>query len=469
MVAAAFALAPAAAGAKPQIPPAGHTQVIVGQDAATVRDYAAEMGPGYEPAGAMDYVFLESAPAQFAARLKKLDAEFGQWPDGAVQLGVTLGRSPFWSTLQGNPGSPGGVEVVRGAYDAQIDQLATWMKASADRTFHLRVGYEFDLLGGQWGPPGLFQDAYRHVVDRLRADGVTNALYVWHSSGAMFKSTDYSAMVGLAGTFDKTPGGQADPLLEAIAVALRTGGQAAGNGGDLVPIREFYPGRDYVDLFGISYWDDSFGAGRSSERARKIYRTRTQEILDEAKRLGLPLSLAESTPAYIGFNHGADSVAWLRDWFDLIERNDIRSASLIVPDWPALPGGFWGQPYWNGFWPDARVAHYDDTRRLWRAKLAEDRYGGHTTCVARRRTVTVRLPTYRSWSVRLVRARTWGGPTITRRGAVRAIRVKLRGTTAATVTVRLQVRLQNRRTGATRISRLTRRVATCARHERRLG
>ncbi len=319
------------------------------------------------------------------------------------------------------------------------------------------------------GAPGLFQQAYRYVVDHLRRKGVANAVYVWHSAGAQFKTLDYSAGVNTLGTLDGTPGHQADPLLEAMANTLRAAGKVLGNGGDLAPIRDYYPGRDYVDLFGISYWGDSFGGGRSSERARAIYAQRTQEILDEAKQLGLPLMIAEATPAYIGFGAGEESVVWLKQFFELVERNDMRVASLIVPDWPKLDGGAWAQPYWNGFWPDARVAHFADTRALWRAKLAEDRYGGRTVCTAPRRHVTIRVPRLATQRVRFVRVRTAGRPVVVRRGNLRTVQVQLGPASVAKAIVWLRVAVTDRRTGR-RSSRVLRRsVATCAGSTRLLG
>ncbi|WP_372792221.1 hypothetical protein [Paraconexibacter sp.] len=469
-VAAIIATAPASAAERPVIPPAGHTQVMVGQDVATLRAYSEAMGGGYQPAGVMDYLFLEAEPDALRRRLDKLRAEWdAHYPQADVQFGMTLGRSPFWSTIFGDYGAPGTLEVVSGAYDDRIDVIAEWLNAQPQRTFQLRIGYEFDLPGGQWGPPALYRQAYRYVVDHLRRRGVSNALYVWHSAGAQFKTTDYSGLVSTLGTLDRTPGHEADPLLEAMANTLRTAGQVLGNGGDLAPIRDFFPGRDYVDLFGISYWDDAFGGGRSSERARAIYRQRTQEILDEAKQLGLPLMLAETTPVYIGFDAGEESVTWLQRWFELIERNDIRVASLIVPDWPSLSGGVWGQAYWNGFWPDARVANFAGPRELWRSKLAEDRYGGRTVCVTPRRAVTIRLPRVANTRIRFVRVRTAGRSVLIRRGDRRSIRVPLGRTSAPRVTVWVRVALTDRRTGR-RSNRLLRRsVSTCSKSVRLLG
>src|SRR4051812_9620911 len=335
---------------------------MVGQDPQTEDDYVRETG-GRVPAGFMHYIFLEDSPAAFQKHLDEIEAHAAKYPGTALQFGVTMGYSTFWSTITGNPQPPGALSITNGDNDAQIDLLAKWLK-KIGRPAYLRLGYEFDLLGGQWGTPDQYKAAYRYIVDRMRAKRVRNAFYVWHSAGAYFKTTDWSGPAGLLGTMDYTPGDQGDPLLEAIAAPR----------GDAVPISEYYPGRRYVDLFGISFWDDAYGFGRSSERARALYRERTQELLDQAKAMGLPLSIGESTPAYIGFDSGADSLTWLTRYFDLIEQNDIRVLSLIVPDWPHIDNGRWGEPYWNDYWPDARVHHFAGPRAAWLSKLDEPRY-----------------------------------------------------------------------------------------------
>jgi hypothetical protein len=52
----------------------------------------------------------------------------------------------------------------------------------------------------------------------------------------------------------------------------------------------------------------------------------------------------------------------------------MRVLSLIVPNWPKIDGGRWGEPYWNGYWPDARVQNYSDARAKWFERLANPRY-----------------------------------------------------------------------------------------------
>jgi hypothetical protein len=360
VIAAAVAPATAAAAArKPpstEIPP-GRTLVIVGQDPATDDGYVAETGR--EPAGFMDYASLWHEPPRLAEELDAIAGHLSRHPGAAEQLGLDIG-SPLWSTLAGEPQPPGTVDVVRGARDQQIDVLARWIKR-LQAPVYLRIGYEFDLLGGQWGPAETYKAAYRHIVDRLRARGVRNAAYVWHSAGAFFRIADYSGAAGLVGTMDRS-GGWLDPAVAGLAAPR----------GDVQPITAFYPGRDYVDYFAISFFGDACCFGRSSATARAVYLERTREILRQAADLGLPSMIGESTPAYVGFD-GRDGLDWLQDYFALIEDFDLRATSLIVPDWPSAPGT-WGQPFWNGYWPDARVHHYKAARTAWLAELDTPRY-----------------------------------------------------------------------------------------------
>src|SRR3712207_881540 len=254
-------------------------------------------------------------------------------PGLVVNLGISFGAIS-------TPSPPYTGAIAAGAYDANIARLAEFLDGLPTAAY-LRIGYEFDLLGGQYGPPEAYKAAYRHVVDRLRAHGVDNVNYVWHSAGAFWRATDSSLFAQSSGTVAKALRDQPVPQ-------------------DAQPLTAFYPGREYVDAFGISYWQDSCCFGRSSEQARDVYEERTREILTEAKGLGLPLHISESTPVYIGADSGAESVAWLDNTFDLVEDFDVRSLSLISIDWQE--GGFFAAPFWNGYWPDARIHHYPETR-----------------------------------------------------------------------------------------------------------
>jgi hypothetical protein len=362
-----LAAAPAAAGFPGEVP-RGKTLVIVGQEELPpMEDYVRRMG---EPGGFMHYISIASDPAFLSQRLDSI-GEFTEAHRGTVvQLGLDL-TSVFWSTLYGRPSLPGALEVSRGTYDAQIEQLADWLN-QIDVPVYLRIGYEFDLLGGQWGAPTDYRRAYRRIVDRLRAAGVDNVAYVWHSAGPYFRAFDYSGAAGLLGTLDPTEDGL-DTAIGGSVAALSLLGALQGNEGDLVPIRRFYPGRDYVDYFGLSWWDDACCFGRSSAAARAIYRRRARELIIEAGRMGLPTMFSETIPAYIGMGAGEASLRWLRRYFHMIGRYDIRATALIVENMPAeVPT--WRSPIWGGFWPDGRVHAYRDTRRLWRREIGKPRY-----------------------------------------------------------------------------------------------
>jgi hypothetical protein len=328
--------------------------VVGQQDEAVMDDYVA--GTGLEPAGLMWYLNLFESPAKVRAQLHRIGRHLHEHPQATLNLGVSFGAI---STPQVSRAPV----VPAGALDRQIDVLATWLKRT-DTAVFMRLGYEFDLLGGQYGPGPVYVAAYRHVVDRLRAAHVRNVAYVWHSAGAFWRTTDYSGLTGAAGTFDRT--GASAPLMAAYARSARRRDVEAQ------PITAFYPGRRYVDYFAISYWGDACCGGRSGPSARADYERRTREILRQARGLGLPLMLGESTPVYVGADSGRESVAWLDGMFDLVEDFDIRALALIVPDWQA--GGFFAQPFWNGYWPDARIQHYAATRARYLERVADPRY-----------------------------------------------------------------------------------------------
>ena len=97
--------------------------------------------------------------------------------------------------------------------------------------------------------------------------------------------------------------------------------------------RPSYPGREYVDFFAISYFGDACCFGESSPAARAVYHERTRQILAQARDIGLPSMIGESTPAYVGF--GSDvGLDYLAKHFELVREFDLRATSMIVADWP---------------------------------------------------------------------------------------------------------------------------------------
>jgi hypothetical protein len=335
LLAAMLALA-AAAPASADVP-AGKTLLVVGQSGVERAD-AFEAESGVEAAGAMWYLGVYEDSAAVDEVLAQIEQAVASHPGLVVNLGLSFGSAS-------TPSPPYTPAIAAGAYDATLDRIAEALR-KVPAEVYVRPGYEFDLLGGQYGPPEAYKAAFRHVVDELRAE---NTRFVWHSAGAFWRAADPSLFATQSGT---------------VAVAVRDA--------PALPIDAFYPGRQYVDAFGISYWQDSCCFGRSSQQARDEYEHHTRRILAEARALGLPLHVSESTPVYVGAGSGADSVAWLDNTFRLVDDFDVRMLSLISIDWQE--GGFFAAPFWNGYWPDARVHHFPDTRARLVEEMKRDRW-----------------------------------------------------------------------------------------------
>ena len=119
---------------------------------------------------------------------------------------------------------------------------------------YLRVGYEFDYPDNHFDAVG-YVKVFRRIHDLLSAEKVENVAYVWHSYGY----------------------GVTEDLLR------------------------WYPGDDYVDWFGVSF----FG-GEKAETRRKVDLAMTR-VAEFARRRNKPLMIAEATPRGIGVTHGEES------------------------------------------------------------------------------------------------------------------------------------------------------------------
>jgi hypothetical protein len=358
--------APAAAEA-----PAGRTLLVIGQSGVDKAD-AVEQATGVSPAGAMWYLGAYEEPAAVDALLADVERAVASHPGLVVNLGLSFGAAS-------TPSPPYTAAIAAGAYDANLRRIAAALRR-LPATAYVRPGYEFDLLGGQYGPPEAYKAAYRRVVDVLRAEGVTNARYVWHSAGAFWRAADPSFFATGTGTVART-----------------------ARGGPALPIAAFFPGREYVDAFGISYWQDSCCLGRSSPQARDEYEHRTRELLAEARAMGLVLHVSESTPVYVGAGSGAESVAWLDRTFALVEDFDVRMLSLISIDW--REGGFFAAPFWNGYWPDARIHHHAETRARFVAEMKRPRWVTRSAKMGAWQSQDQRAPSSRRRSTRCTRSR----------------------------------------------------------------
>ena len=396
--------------------PSGKTLLVIGQSGVERAD-AVEQSTGVKPAGAMWYLGVYEDDATIARTLDQIEQAVASHPGLVVNLGLSFGSAS-------TPSPPYTPAVAAGGYDAVLRRLATVVERLPVPVY-VRPGYEFDLLGGQYGPPEVYKAAYRRVVDVMRSEGAANARFVWHSAGAFWRGADPSLFATGTGTVAK-----------------------AARGGPALPIAAFYPGREYVDAFGISYWQDSCCAGRSSQQARDEYEHRTRELLSEAQAMGLELHISESTPAYVGADGGAESIEWLDRTFRLVDDFDIRMLSLISIDW--REGGFFAAPFWNGYWPDARIHHFPDTRARFVAEMNRDRW-------------ITRSAKMGAWQSRDQR------PRSSKRRSTRCTRSRRTSRARRAGSRRSSVRRRSTGTGTSRSSSRPRRTRRSGRSSRRCG
>ena len=246
-------------------PPDGKVLLVIGTDKVSTDDYV--RGTGIMPGGTMLYTSIQSVDSLDRA----VDVGGGiqdgkylleRYPQSVVQLGL-------WMV--------GGLEeVARGTYDANIDKLAAWIK-SARRPVFLRIGYEFDLPANQY-EPGPYKLAFRYIVDRIRAQGVTNVAFVWHSYANLPR----------------------------------------------YPWDDWYPGDEYVDWFAVSVFErPNVYARKFAERAREHHKG---------------FMIAEATPERSGITHGQASWDhWFAPFFKFVEASRAEIVCYIPCDWDSIP------------------------------------------------------------------------------------------------------------------------------------
>ncbi len=77
-------------------------------------------------------------------------------------------------------------DIAAGKYDDTIKAMATTIYRFAPQKVIVRWGHEMDVCGAyEWSTcvPGNFIPAYRHVIDLIRAQGVTNIIWMWSPAG----------------------------------------------------------------------------------------------------------------------------------------------------------------------------------------------------------------------------------------------------------------------------------------------
>jgi hypothetical protein len=278
------------------VPPDGKVLVMIGQDRSSIDRYTRAVKQA--PAGVMFYTSIND-PAELKGPVDR--------GGGLQDPGYLLKRYPH-SALQIGLWMVGSLEAVaRGEYDANIDELGEWIRRAARPVF-LRIGYEFDFPQNRY-EPAEYVAAFRHVVDRLRKNGVGNAAFVWHSFSGLPR----------------------------------------------YPVMDWYPGDDYVDWFGVSFFLQPDG--------------NMKNMIALAREHRKPVMVAEATPFRVTTRYGEVSwKTWFEKFFKFVSDNNIEAISYINWDWEDIPQ-FRGQG-----WGDARIEGNAALKDRWVAEISGKKY-----------------------------------------------------------------------------------------------
>jgi hypothetical protein len=224
-------------------------------------------------------------------------------------------------------------------YDGRVRDLARAVR-SIEGPVLLRIGGEFN---GDWSPYTAFDypAAYRKIVEIFRAEGVTNAAYIWCYH----------------------PDGPADFA-------------------DVDPERgaRWYPGDDVVDWFGLDVFDADDFSGPRERDGTLLPAGRSEAFLRMALEHGKPVIVAEASPAFVGLTPDpadgeSDWNAWFAPFFRFLEANpNIQAFHYISVDWSRV--GHYGEMGWK----DARIEVNPLITERFREELRKPRYlhSGHT-------------------------------------------------------------------------------------------
>jgi hypothetical protein len=358
-----------APGSPNLLPTQDRQLLIIGQDMSSVTAYV-KSGQFPPPGGVTTYLAFyqllsSNHPAHGALGENRHGEPTGFNVDwGAGRLNANSAALGFrqsslvigLSIAEGNAGSiwaKGGLGAIgRGEHDDKIQRLAKFCK-DIDKPVYLRIGYEFD---GAWNRgyenTSAYIAAFRRIVDGLRRAGANKVAFVWQAS--------------------------ASPIDDVIDAGQER-------------IEDWYPGDDYVDWMGLSWF---LRADESPQQAI-TQRQLADEVLGFARARGKPVMIAESAPQGYDLeqltraNSGplrdgaagqslqqktADEIwqEWFAPFFDYIDvnRDVIRAVAYINADWDSQ--SMWGAPYNQGYWGDSRIQANPTISERWRQQIEDE-------------------------------------------------------------------------------------------------
>ncbi len=355
--------------------------MILGQDLGSVTDYRDNCPTCPTPAGITTYLrffsLLNASDVQapfggLGEDASGADATSANWGAGEINAKLSATRFPNSTLVIGLDINDTAISgLASGASDAEIIRLATFISSLAPKPVYLRIGYEFD---GAWNSnyttPSNYIAAFRRVVGVILGQGVTNVDFVWQGSAS-----------------------PTDDVIE---------------GGNREDISQWYPGDEYVDWVGASWFllADEMAIRACPPNAipntTVTQRILAQELVDfaAARTPPKPVMIAEAAPQGYRIEAGAGSTnanisvcwdgdeaqnsmsktatqiweEWFRDptgspgsgLFNFVESNinTIRAVAYINANWDAQSQ--WnGPPYSGGFWGDTRIEENSTLMTNW--------------------------------------------------------------------------------------------------------
>ncbi|MDN5217107.1 glycosyl hydrolase [Fulvivirgaceae bacterium BMA12] len=223
-------------------PEDGKVILFVGQELDAIGGLK-EFNDGYldhfkKPAGWTAYTSLMPGDSTtFGGALKGLDGIWSTdtWGDGYSNMSLQAAHFDNMALAIGLAMVNREAAVANGDLDHLVEKFAKYLKSLAPRPIFLRIGYEFD--GHSWNhyDRANYLKAYRRIKDKLDDMGCTNVAYVWQSTGWV---------------------------------------------SNLEMLEEWYPGDEYVDWCGFSFFS----------------RWEEQKMIAFARKKGKPVFIAEASP-----------------------------------------------------------------------------------------------------------------------------------------------------------------------------
>ncbi len=287
-----------------------------------------------KPAGWTTYSSINPGDNSFGFTHKGLDGiwETDDWGDNDYNASLQLSSSNYsnMALAIGLSFVNHEEKIADGTHDSYINKLADFLLSLGKRPVFLRIAYEFD------GEPWNHYDqkstitAYRRIVDMLRERGVNNTAYVWQSTGFM---------------------------------------------SSVEQLEDWYPGDDYVDWLGVSffnYWHKISMFEFARKKGKPVFiaeATPTISDPDVTPDRGITLETQLSNPEQV-------EQAW-KEWFipffDAIEKNKdvVKAVSYINCHWDSHPM-WYDNPTFKGI--DARLHLSDEISKRWLEKISNPRF-----------------------------------------------------------------------------------------------